>query len=197
MDICYSPSSGSTDRQTDQTNRRPTDRPTNQSTYRPTEDRSIDRRTDRPTNRPTIQPTARQTALIPPLPFIPVCTMDDTGSTGSCLLKFNPMPFMFCNIGEVCRYASRTATSYWLAANISVPMMPVGDENLRDYIGRCSVCQAPGPLLTVHSQSSIVPRCPNGWTPLWEGYSFVMVNCSELVASSSASYVHVSLSFIH
>ena len=39
---------------------------------------------------------------------------------------------------------------------------------------RCSVCEASANVLAVHSQSSQVPECPNGWSSLWIGYSFAM-----------------------
>ncbi len=98
--------------------------------------------------------------------------------------RFSPMPFMFCNIHSVCTYGSRTSTSYWLATGESVPMMPVGDDSeVRRHISRCSVCQAPAPLLTLHSQQNDVPACPRGWTKLWQGYSFVMVSTNRLFLS--------------
>ena len=103
-----------------------------------------------------------------------------TGSSGSCLTKFSPTPFMFCTIHNVCRYASRTATSFWLASQEPVPMKPVGSQSVMKYIGRCSVCQSPSPLLAVHSQNVVLPDCPRGWHPLWNGYSFVMVRKLEL-----------------
>lgn len=86
------------------------------------------------------------------------------------------MPFLFCNIGDVCHYASRTSTSYWLSAGVDIPMMPTEDREIFGQISRCAVCQAPAPILTMHSQTSIPPNCPSGWSALWEGYSFLMVN---------------------
>lgn len=53
-------------------------------------------------------------------------------------------------------------------------MMPVGDDDLNKFISRCSVCQAPAPIITVHSQTTDLPNCPQGWKELWSGYSFVM-----------------------
>ena len=82
---------------------------------------------------------------------------------------------MFCNIHDVCHYARRTATSYWLAANQSMSSEPVGEDRVDPFIGRCSVCLAPAPLITLHSQTGLVPDCPAGWRKLWTGFSFVMV----------------------
>lgn len=41
---------------------------------------------------------------------------------------------------------------------------------------RCSVCEAPAMVMAVHSQTIQIPPCPNGWSSLWIGYSFVMVS---------------------
>jgi len=41
---------------------------------------------------------------------------------------------------------------------------------------RCSVCEAPTRVIAVHSQSVSIPDCPNGWSELWTGYSFIMVS---------------------
>ena len=89
------------------------------------------------------------------------------------------MPYMFCNIQNVCTYASRTAVSYWLSTEHPIPMMPVQGEELKNYVSRCAVCLAPAPLLTVHSQSVQQAGCPEGWSDLWQGYSFVMVSVLE------------------
>jgi len=53
-------------------------------------------------------------------------------------------------------------------------MNPVTGIQIRDYISRCSVCEAPAQVMAVHSQSMVVPECPNGWRDLWIGYSFAM-----------------------
>lgn len=31
-------------------------------------------------------------------------------------------------------------------------------------------------VMAVHSQTIQIPPCPNGWSSLWIGYSFVMVS---------------------
>jgi len=101
--------------------------------------------------------------------------VQDLGKAGSCLEKFSPMPFMFCGMNGVCTHSKRTSTSYWLATDKDVPMMPLEDDReIATYLSRCAVCQAPTPLLTVHSQSVDIPFCPPGWKQLWTGYSFVM-----------------------
>jgi hypothetical protein len=45
---------------------------------------------------------------------------------------------------------------------------------------RCIVCEAPANVIAVHSQSLGVPDCPQGWSGLWIGYSFVMVSASRI-----------------
>nr|KAG5693532.1 hypothetical protein BaRGS_019858 [Batillaria attramentaria] len=49
----------------------------------------------------------------------------DLGWAGSCLPRFSTMPFLFCNMNNVCNYASRNDRSYWLSTNAPIPMMPV------------------------------------------------------------------------
>jgi hypothetical protein len=54
-------------------------------------------------------------------------------------------------------------------------MMPVQRDQIRPYISRCAVCEAPANVMSFHSLSMTPPPCPNGWNILWQGYSFVMV----------------------
>jgi len=98
----------------------------------------------------------------------------DLGFAGSCIRRFSTMPFLFCDINDVCNYASRNDKSYWLSTNGPIPMMPVSEDAIRQHISRCSVCEAPTNVIAVHSQSLVIPNCPNGWASLWIGYSFVM-----------------------
>lgn len=85
------------------------------------------------------------------------------------------MPFIYCNINEVCHYASRNDKSYWLSTTAPIPMMPVSSTQIRNYISRCAVCEAPSQAVAVHSQDNTIPQCPEGWRSLWIGYSFLMV----------------------
>lgn len=126
-----------------------------------------------------------------------------TGTSGSCLRKFSPMPFLFCNINNVCNFASRNDYSYWLTSPEPMPMnmAPITGENIKPFISRsvctmclnvaayvatfdfhltgspnrCAVCEVPAMVIAVHSQSIRIPSCPAGWDSLWIGYSFVMV----------------------
>jgi len=68
-----------------------------------------------------------------------------TGQPGSCLGRFSTMPFMFCNINNRCTFASRNDYSYWLSTQEPMTQMmnPVKGIQIRDYISRCSVCEAP------------------------------------------------------
>ena len=94
------------------------------------------------------------------------------------------MPFLFCDFNSVCNYASRNDKSYWLSTNAPIPMMPVGEEAIRQYISRCSVCEAPANVIAVHSQSLDIPECPPSWTSLWIGYSFAMVYYLVIILKS-------------
>ncbi|KAJ7390303.1 collagen [Desmophyllum pertusum] len=98
----------------------------------------------------------------------------DLGSSGSCMRRFTTMPYLFCNINEQCYYASRNDYSYWLTTDIQIPMMPISAPAVEPFISRCAVCEAPGPVVATHSQSTSVPDCPAGWQPIWTGYSFLM-----------------------
>ncbi|KAL6471794.1 hypothetical protein MHYP_G00204440 [Metynnis hypsauchen] len=86
------------------------------------------------------------------------------------------MPFLYCNTASTCRYASRNDFSYWLSTNISMPIdsPPISGTSLKQYISRCSVCEASTNVIAVHSQTTRIPNCPVGWQSLWQGYSFVM-----------------------
>ena len=119
----------------------------------------------------------------------------DLGMAGSCINKFSTMPFLFCDFNDVCNYASRNDKSYWLSTNAPIPMMPVTDDAIREYISRfniklvclkltmimqynvfrCVVCETQANVMAVHSQDMNIPECPNGWNGLWIGYSFAMV----------------------
>ncbi|MEQ2263600.1 Collagen alpha-2(IV) chain, partial [Xenotaenia resolanae] len=98
----------------------------------------------------------------------------ELGLAGSCLLRFSTMPFLYCNPGDICYYASRNDKSYWLSTTAPLPMMPVEEKEIKPYISRCSVCEAPSVAIAVHSQDITIPQCPVGWRSLWIGYSFLM-----------------------
>uniref|UniRef100_A0A670YSH6 Collagen IV NC1 domain-containing protein n=1 Tax=Pseudonaja textilis TaxID=8673 RepID=A0A670YSH6_PSETE len=98
----------------------------------------------------------------------------DLGLAGSCLPVFSTMPFTYCNVNQVCYYASRNDKSYWLSSAAPLPMMPLSDEEIEHYISRCVVCEAPAQAVAVHSQDQSIPSCPPNWRSLWIGYSFLM-----------------------
>ncbi|KAK2709138.1 hypothetical protein QYM36_012957, partial [Artemia franciscana] len=105
----------------------------------------------------------------------------DLGQPSSCLQVFNPMPFIFCssrNSSETCNYASRNDYSYWLSTENgqrrSTRFTNIEGDEIKNYVSRCSVCEATRNVITVHSQSAEVPDCPLNWMELWSGYSFLM-----------------------
>lgn len=98
----------------------------------------------------------------------------DLGLAGSCLPRFKTIPFIYCNPNDVCYYGSRNDKSYWLSTTAPIPMMPVDSQEIKPYISRCSVCEAPSVAIAVHSQDTSIPPCPQGWRSLWIGYSFLM-----------------------
>lgn len=73
-----------------------------------------------------------------------ICSFCYLGSPGSCLRKFSTMPFMFCNLNNVCHLASRSDYSYWLSTPESMPMdmAPIVGRDIKRFISRCSVCES-------------------------------------------------------
>ena len=103
----------------------------------------------------------------------------DLGKPGSCVRRFNTIPFMMCRGRKSrgrCHYSFRSEKTYWLstAADEIDEQIPV-DQN-EDYISRCAVCEISSAVLTIHSQSDTAPACPPTWESLWVGYSFLMVS---------------------
>ncbi|KAK2488427.1 hypothetical protein MC885_004441 [Smutsia gigantea] len=62
----------------------------------------------------------------------------DLGTAGSCLRRFSTMPFMFCNINNVCNFASRNDYSYWLSTPEPMPMSmePLKGQSIQPFISR-------------------------------------------------------------
>lgn len=98
----------------------------------------------------------------------------DLGLPGSCLQRFNTMPFVFCDHVNVCYYASRNDKSFWLSTNAPMPSSPVAESSITPYVSRCAVCETPSHVIAVHSQSQDIPDCPDHWTSVWTGFSFAM-----------------------
>lgn len=70
--------------------------------------------------------------------IIYLSTSSPTGAPGSCLQKFSTMPFLFCNLNNVCNYASRNDYSYWLSTPEPMSMMMVNIQaaDVKKYISR-------------------------------------------------------------
>ena len=60
----------------------------------------------------------------------------DLGQPGSCLRRFNTMPFLYCNIRNECKISSRNDYSFWLSTQEPVPMMPTQGNDVQKYISR-------------------------------------------------------------
>lgn len=60
------------------------------------------------------------------------------GAPGSCLRRFSTMPFMFCNINNVCDFAQREDYSFWLSTPEPMPMAmtPIQARDVGSYISR-------------------------------------------------------------
>ena len=99
----------------------------------------------------------------------------DLGMAGSCLQKFSVLPFVRCDLQNVCNYAQNNDLSYWLSTQQPIPSEPKSGLDIKPFISRCAVCEVPTNVISIHSQSVNSPVCPSGWSRLWDGYSFVMV----------------------
>lgn len=99
----------------------------------------------------------------------------DLGMAGSCLQKFSVLPFVRCDLTNVCNYAQNNDLSYWLSTQLPIPSEPKSGYEIKQYISRCAVCEIPTNVISIHSQTRDSPSCPSGWIRLWDGYSFVMV----------------------
>lgn len=100
----------------------------------------------------------------------------DLGNAGSCMRRFSPMPFLMCDVNNVCNYAQNNDDSVWLSTEepMSMSMAPMEGREIEPYVSRCAVCETTTRLIALHSQSMDIPTCPNGWEEMWYGYSFMM-----------------------
>lgn len=81
---------------------------------------------------------------------------------------------MFCENTDACNYAARNDRSYWLNTMLPFNPRPFSGLEIEKHVSRCSVCEVPNYTFAIHSQSREIPRCPTGYTSLWQGYSWVM-----------------------
>jgi collagen type IV alpha len=114
----------------------------------------------------------------------------DLGASGSCLQRFTTMPFMFCNLNNVCSYAENNDDSIWLTTGEPMPMSmtPIPAREMEKYVSRCAVCESTTKLIALHSQSMEIPQCPNTWEEAWIGYSYYM-QTSDASGNSHQSLV--------
>nr|XP_054598340.1 collagen alpha-2(IV) chain [Nothobranchius furzeri] len=97
------------------------------------------------------------------------------GQAGSCVPMFYTMPFSVCGVSG-CHYASRNDKTYWLSTMEKAPNRPFDGSIIRNHISRCVVCEAPASAVALHDPNSKrPPECPENWTSIWQGYSFLMV----------------------
>lgn len=68
------------------------------------------------------------------------------------------MPFMFCNINNVCTVSWRNDYSYWLSTpEPMTPMMnPIRGDQIKPFISRCSVCESVSQVRSVWKTSSLL-----------------------------------------
>ena len=98
--------------------------------------------------------------------------LTDLGKTSSCMEEFRFQVFNECS-GTQCDYQTGDDYTYWLSVSgTNYSNSPSVITNL-NRTSRCRVCSgSSSEVFTKHSQTSTVPTCPSGFTPLWSGYSF-------------------------
>lgn len=76
-------------------------------------------------------------------------TGQDLGTSGSCMRLFSTLPFIRCNINGECSEGLHLDNSNWLSTPepMNSMMTPVSQNQISDYISRCSVCESPGNVI--------------------------------------------------
>lgn len=54
------------------------------------------------------------------------------------------------------------------------------EDTIKPYISRCAVCIGTSYVLARHSFTSVAPDCPDDFSPMWTGYSYVMVSSRRI-----------------
>lgn len=105
----------------------------------------------------------------------------DLGSSGSCVKTFMPSVSATCDIEGQCTTGQRNDRSFWLLANGTVGTEAVTQELAKNLVSRCVACDVPSAVVAVHSQSTEVPKCPDGWDDLWFGYSYLVSGAYKIL----------------
>ena len=105
----------------------------------------------------------------------------DLGKPGSCMRVFTPAPFTACHSSSgKCENTDSLLWSNWLANEQMEEGVDIPVGGGRNFVSRCSVCEVPGSVLTLHSQLTEVPDCPPSWESLWTGFSYWSVSTSYI-----------------
>lgn len=125
----------------------------------------------------------------------------DLGSSGSCLPRFDSVPFTECTSPN-CDHITTGDYSMWLT-DLTTALGADSAANYQTHISRCAVWVSNKPLLTIHSMSSASPATPSGWTKVWDGYSLGGIYLSsgfgsgqDLGSTGSCLRVFKSLPFV-
>ena len=107
--------------------------------------------------------------------------------SGSCMRRFSEFQKLD-NLGS----GGDGTRTLWYAAS-GVDGVQDGREldvpTARKMAARCSVCEVERSLLTVHSGSTRLPQCPQGWESVWSGFTQVTSNVSTFVVIGTTSRV--------
>jgi integrin beta 8 len=88
---------------------------------------------------------------------------------GTCMRQFSLLQTL-ANLGHA------STASVWHAAGDVDGVesgKTVDEPTARKMAARCSVCEVERSLLTLHSGSTQLPQCPQGWESLWRGFTRV------------------------
>ena len=101
-----------------------------------------------------------------------ITSSQDLSDPGSCLDQFGSTVQIECEKTK-CDYITTGDFTSWL----------LGDSGTLP--SRCRVCSKQnGIIKVVHSQTSIIPRCPSGTTSIWSGYSLMGVSLDKGFSAS-------------
>lgn len=91
-------------------------------------------------------------------------------NSGSCMRRFSLLQTL-ANLG-----GHGSTESVWHAA-VDVEGVEDGrkvdEETAKKMVARCSVCEMERSLLTLHSGSTQLPQCPEGWESMWTGFTYI------------------------
>ena len=97
-----------------------------------------------------------------------------SSSSSFCMRRFSLLQTL-ANLGQ------GSTNSVWHGAwdaEGAVSGKVLDEGAAKKVVARCSVCETERSLLTVHSGSTQLPQCPQGWESVWTGFSYITAGVS-------------------